>query len=247
MSQGAVLTRHTGIRGPKSRLTSPGCSSKRSNTSRGVSPNHGRSARAANRTPDRAMTASRHTASSRWGSRQVERSRNMSSPKRKYRATSGCRRRNSSIVSAEYDGPGRLSSRSSTSNPGHPITASLVISSRWCAGARSALLCGGSAAGTKITRSNPTSSRTRAATRRWQTWMGLKVPPNTPIFFGRAAVVDRRADTPTSGAGRNRTRRISSRSVLPTPWPHGREGESSRFRFRHRARIDSRRADAWRR
>src|SRR5947208_1180184 len=94
--------------------------------------------------------------------------------------------RRDSRVSTVKDGPVRSSSAGDTRKRSSPTIAAVSIASR-----SSALAIGPSCfngerrAGTKYTRSSPSSSRASFAIARWPTWTGSKEPPNTPIPLTR--------------------------------------------------------------
>src|SRR5919198_5119203 len=73
---------------------------------------------------------------------------------------------------------------SETVKVGSSAMARRTISRRCGAGASDTDgLCGGSPVGMKMIRWSWSRSRTCAAMMRWQRWMGLKVPPNSPSFI----------------------------------------------------------------
>ena len=85
-------------------------------------------------------------------------------------------------LSTVNDGPGRSSSMVDISKSGFPAIAALVIASRSSArGSGWPILCGGSAAGMKRTRSSSSASATNVASHRWPRCGGSKVPPRTPM------------------------------------------------------------------
>src|SRR5690606_11829534 len=89
-------------------------------------------------------------------------------------------------VSTVYDAPSRRSSRSSTSRRGSPVIAARTISSRCPAVAATCpRLCGGSADGTRISRSSDRAMQASEATIRWPTCGGSKVPPKMPMRMSR--------------------------------------------------------------
>src|SRR5882724_3234686 len=86
------------------------------------------------------------------------------------------------------EGPRRRSSTSETAKRGCARTASSVIRNRCSADVSSAAgLWGGTAAGTKSTRSKARASQISSARSRWPKWIGLKEPPKTPTLGTGAA------------------------------------------------------------
>ncbi len=118
---------------------------------------------------------------------QVSISTNASLPRMKKRS-SGPLSRKCRMVSMEYDFPGLESSMLEVEKDGLVAMANLTISSRWLAWITSSVaLWGGMAAGMKITSSRPKASRISSAPRRWPRWIGLNVPPKSPILFSVAS------------------------------------------------------------
>ncbi len=170
--------------------------------------------------PARASTASCAILRISTGARQVGKSRSASIPIRKNSSAPRKRSRSSRSVSTVYDGPSRRSSSSSTSKRGSPPIAARTIRARRSALARTrAILWGGTAEGTKRTRSSPRRAWTSPATMRWPMCGGSKVPPKTPILIhaGFARQARRPRASALCGYSRSRRSRAScASSTYPT-------------------------------